>query len=273
MFLRRLLGARPPGEADSTAPVATTITGPARFDGTDQLAVLTVGAVSVPAAVYQGFQRDRQDWSSGIRLEDPSTGRWLRATSQYPPDLRAAGARPIAVAGVAHHPDASRDDFAVGRMVRLVPEPTNRYDPRAIAIRSADGRYCAGYVPAEELDEVLAAQPASTVGIVTWENFTWRPRRRIGIRLVIGPSISLTLVPPNRIAAERARRDAAYAAGQEAERVSWEQERVAREARDRQVAQWRAEGRCVECGAEVEPKGRFVRCLPCRQARGATINT
>jgi hypothetical protein len=262
-FLRRLLG----GSSQSQPVPSITLSATTRYDATDELAVVTVAGAQVPATIYQNFQRDRQDWSSGIRLEDPETGGWMRETGQFPDYFRAAGAMSIAVAGISHHPDASRDDFAVGHLVRLVPEPSNAYDPNAIAIRSADGRYHAGYVPAEDLDGVRAVQPAPTVGLVAWENFTWRPRQRIGIRLLIGPSVSLHVVPTNQRAKEAARRETVFAAGQQAERRRYEQEHAEREARERQVAHWRTEGRCIECGAPIEPRGRFVRCASCRHAQ------
>ena len=267
-FLRRLFGAKP----ESEFPFGIVVwPGGSQYDDSDQLAFVTVGGVRLPAKIYQAHQRDRQDWSSGIRLEDPTTGRWLRRTDEFPEDFRAAGARSIGVAGLTHHqPDVSRDDFAVGRIVRLVPEPANPADPRAVAVRSADGRYLAGYLPADELDEVWAARLASSVGLVTWENFTWRPRQRIGLILLIGPDVKLELVPANRQGAERARREALFAAGREAEDRHYEQERAEHEAHHQQVARWRAEGRCADCGGEIEPKGRYVRCASCRAARAAT---
>ena len=131
-FLRRLLGGSPqPEPAVPPALSATT-----HYEDTDQLAVVTVAGTNVPAAIYQNVQRDRQDWPSGIRLEDPETGQWMRETHEFPGYFRAAGARSIAVAGISHHPDASRDGFAVGHLVRLVPEPSNPYNRNAIAIRS-----------------------------------------------------------------------------------------------------------------------------------------
>ena len=262
-FLRRLLGGSPQPQPAVSITVSTTT----RYDDTDQLAVVTVAGAHVPAAIYQNFHRDRQDWSSGIRLEDPETGQWMRETHDFPDYFRAAGARSIAVAGISHHPDASRDDFAVGHLVRLVPEPSNPYDPNAIAIRSADGRYHAGYVPAADLDGVRTAQPAPAVGLVAWENFTWRPRERIGLRLLIGPSVSLHVVPANQRLQEAARRATVFAAGQTAQQERSEHERAEREVRERQVAQWRSDGRCINCGVPIEPRGRFVRCASCRQAQ------
>ncbi len=262
-FLRRLLG----GSSQPQPAVSITLSVPTHYDDADQLAVVTVAGVHDPAAVYQNFQREAQDWSSGIRLEDPETGQWMREIHEFPDDFRTAGAKSIAVAGISHHPDASRGDFAFGHLVRLVPEPSNPYDRNAIAVRSADGRYHAGYVPAEDLEEVRAAQPAPTVGLVAWENFTWRPRVRIGLRLLIGPSVSLHLVPANQRAQEAARRETVFAAGKEAQRQRYEQERAEREARERLVAQWRSEGRCINCGATIEPRGRFVHCASCRQAQ------
>lgn len=247
------------------APRFVITTGWAATENDDHLAVVSAGGVSLPAAIYKAYQRDVQDWSSGIRIEDPQTGRWLRETSTFPAAFQAAGAHSISVAGIEAHPDASLDVFGTGRIVRLVPEPTNPVDPRAIAIVSADGRHRAGHVPADELDEILDARPVPTVGLVTWDNFTWRPRTRIGMRLLIGPNVRLALVPDRQVARERARRQATYAACREAEMRQLEQERAVREQRERQAAAWRAEGRCVDCGGSLVPGKRFVRCAQCRR--------
>ena len=47
--------------------------------------------------------------------------------------------------------------------------------------------------------------------------------------------------------------------------------RAAREARERHVAQWRAEGRCAACGGEIEPTGpvRPLRLLSSGASVGA----
>jgi len=300
-LLRRLLGIPEPQPAPAPS-FAVTVAEP---DG--RLAVVTVGNVSVNAAIYEAHQRDVQDWSSGVRIEDPRTGRWLiSGDHQYPDDFRAAGARAVAVAGVSHHADAQSPAFETGQMVQLIPEPTNPVDPRAIAIRSADGRLTAGYVPAEDLDRLAEVQPPPRVGLVVWENFTWRPRVRLGLRLLIGPNIRIQLVPEHLEARERVRRATVYQAGREAEQRESEvarqraeaaklaraQERAAlheqrrveteRRATERDqrakaraaaaevAAMKRAAAACVECGGALEPhqgRGRRpIRCATCRSA-------
>jgi hypothetical protein len=279
-FLRSLFGLKP-----SPAPVRVRVEVSAfqRYDNGDQLAVVAVGSVAVPAVIYRDYQRDTQDWSSGIRLEDPTTGRRLTSEDKYPADFYAAGARSIAVAGIEHHPGAQSDAFGICKIVRLVPEPSNPVDPNAIAVRSNDGSEFAGYVPADELAKVREASPLPGVGLVVWDNHTWRPRKRIGMRVLMGPSVALRLIPPGQVPAERARREATYAAGREAgwakqaaEREAKEAAKLARKAereaqaaeRTRKVEQsaaWRAEGRCVDCGAVIEPGGRrAIRCGACR---------
>lgn len=298
-FLQRLFGrSRRPPAGIRPAPGADS--GP---DG--RLAEVVVGGAVVPAAIYTANQRDVQDWSSGVRLEDPRTGRMLRSDDEYPDELRAAGGREIRVAGIPYHPDAQGTDFGVGRIVRLVPDPSNPVDPRAIAIRSADGRRLAGYVPADDLARLGAVEPAPVVGLVVWEHWTWRPRTRIGIRLLVGPTVELQLIPPELAAAEQASRDTRYEAGREAQRQEDDEARTRRAAeaaaakaaaraegqarrqaehaielerkaaeaaaRERQAAEWRTVGRCAGCGAELPAqvgRGRpRAYCESCRPVR------
>ena len=160
-FLRSLLGLKP-----SPASVRVEVSGFQRYDNGEQLAFVAVGSVAVPAVIYRDYQRDTQDWSSGIRLEDPVTGRRLADDDAYPADFYAAGARSIAVAGIDHHPRAQSDAFGIGKIVRLVPEPTNPIDPDAIAVHSNDRSAVAGYVPADELAKVREASPLPGVGLV-----------------------------------------------------------------------------------------------------------
>jgi hypothetical protein len=289
-FLRRLFG------LDRTSPApsvrGTMTVNVHGFD--DRLAVVRVGGVHVDASVWEGYQRDTQDWSNGVRLMDPETGDWLRDDEHYPPDLRAAGARSIACVGLGFHPGSQSPAFAAGSIVRLVSEPTNPVNPHAVAVRSADGRELAGYVSDDELERVRALVPPASVGLVVWENYRWRPRERTGMRLVIGPSVQLDLVPVGREPAERAHRDATYAAGKERQRLALEAERAqadvaklavreakrreremleaaragARAERARLERERRAAGVCLACGGPIEPhvgKGRpSIRCATCR---------
>ncbi|HEY8867896.1 MAG TPA: hypothetical protein VIM30_00735 [Candidatus Limnocylindrales bacterium] len=281
------------------APVAPFIPVSGR-DDEDQLCFVSVGDAAVPGATYDGYQRDVQDWSSGIRLEHPRTGWMLRREDDYPPDFLAAGARVVALAGIQHHADGQRDEFAIGHFVQLAPEPGNPVNPSAIAIRSLDGRYLAGYVPDDDLDRIHATIPAPRVGLVVWDHWTWRPHVRLGLRILVGPSIHVQLIDTAASAAEQARRDEHYARGRaeweaerEAERLAaQERKRAAQAARDAaraersaerarratdraersaQAATWRAAGRCVDCGTPVElgnGRGRpAIRCAVHRTAR------
>lgn len=260
----------------------------------EQLGVVEVGSARVNAAIYRDYQRDTQDWSSGIRLEDPVTGHRLRDDTGYPEDFLAAGARSVAVVGIPHHAESQRPEFGVGQAIRLVAEPTNPVDRRAIAVRSADGKLLAGYVPADDLDRIIETRPAPVGGLVVWENFTWRPRRRMGIRILIGPSVRLGLIPNGDTEREMSRRERAYAAGRELEEQRYAAEKLERDhARDaeraaraaaveqaraeRQLAreaaielatERRAAGVCVQCGGPIEARvGRGrppIRCSACR---------
>jgi hypothetical protein len=293
-FLRRLFGGAP-GDGHATSIQFTVSTEGGRdFHEGMELCVVTVGGVSIPGEVYRDYQRDVQDWSSGVSLHDPRTGRSMRRDDYYPPAFVAAGARSTAVVGLPHHPDSQSEAFAVGQRVRLVPEPTNPANPRAIAVRSGDGRLLAGYISDDELERVREGDPPATEGIVTWENFTWRPRTRIGLRILIGPRVSLAVVPASKARAEFARRQSIYmqgrlaedaereremarrqqereeaAAAREAARIERETHREAKRRAAAQAAAWKLQGLCVECGATIEPRAgsgrRAVRCVLHRQ--------
>ena len=266
-FLRRLLG------GDSRQPRAVV---PPTEGGQDELAAVAVGELWIPAAIYRDQARDDGSWASGIRLEHPATGRWLFSDDDFPEPFYGAGARVTAIVGIPYHPDAQRNDFALGHLVRLSPEPTNPVNREAIAARSWDGRFLGGYIPDDDLPKIRDAQPAAAVGLVIWERWTLGPWVRRSIRLLVGPAIRLRLVAASDAPAERARREVLFAAGTEADRAQAESvrhaaheaqaaakeleresrhaQRVAEhEAKVAQAAAWRAAGLCVDCGAPVEP--------------------
>lgn len=178
---------------------------------------MIVGPVVINAALYTGYSRGGNDWADGIRLEDPDRGGMLFGDDDYPREWIEAGIRDIAVVGIPYHPDAQLSDFGVGRYVRLVPEPNNPKDRRAIAVRSVDGRRLAGYVPADRLDDMWATRPAPQVGLIVWDHYSGPVRERLGLYVVAAPSIELRMVPPQYSEAERARRSAIYEAGGEQE--------------------------------------------------------
>jgi hypothetical protein len=252
----------------------------------EQLAQVVAGGLLINAAIYTGYSRGASDWADGIRLEDPDEGRMLFGDDEYPRAWIEAGIRDVAVVGLPYHPDAQRPDFCVGQYVRLVPEPNNPKDRRAIAVRSADARRLAGYVPADRLDEIWSVCPSPQVGIVVWDHYLGPPRERIGLYVLAAPSIELRLVPPQQREAESARRDAIYGAGGEEqlrERQATEAQLEARRqakanptrtadevraARLAAMAQRHAAGLCVSCGGPVETQPesgeRQVRCERCR---------
>ena len=259
----------------------------------DRLAFVEVNGVRLDALVYEHYQRDTQDWSNGIRLMDPGTGDWLRDDVGYPADLLAAGARSIKVVGLGFHPESQSPAFGLGQSVRLVADPRNPVDRNAIAVTNADGKLMAGYVPADDLERIRAVVPQPVTGLVVWENYTWRPRRRLGMRLLIGASLRWEYVSARQEPAERARREAAYVVGRERHRVAMEAERAQAEV-GRQAAlearrqakseertvhhaeqahledERRAAGLCVACGGPMEElsgRGRPpIRCANCRAA-------
>ena len=263
-FLRRLFGTGDREPVQPTFEFRIELSSGGGYQD-DELAEVTVGGATIAAAIYRDNQRDVQDWSSGFRLEHPLTGSMLTSDDDYPEYFRAAGARSIAVAGMQHHPDSQGDAFALGRLVRLVPEPTNPVGPDAIAVRSWDGRLLAGYVPEDSLAKIQSTLPAPTVGLVVWDNYTWRPRTRKGLRLLVGPSVGVRMIPALKVPAEQARRAARYEKGRAEitaqSEATWGAYQAERERKAAQIAAWRDAGLCVECGAPVEQTSRrVIRC-------------
>lgn len=270
-FLRRLWGQGDETESPEAQRLRWDIaTRNQRANG--QFAYVTVGGVTIPATIHRDYARDVEDWSSDIRLEEPRTGRILTSEDDYTEEFRAAGARTTSVAGLSHHPDAQSDAFDLCQIVSLVPEPVNRVHREAIAVRSPDGRLLGGYVADDELAKLRATSPPPTAGLVVWERWTWRKGERTGLRLLVGPSVSLSLVPLTAADAEGKSRQARYEAGLEQERIEAQArtvaaEKVARESlrqqlaaereqaaatRAAQVTAWLSQGLCVDCGAPVE---------------------
>lgn len=155
----------------------------------EQLAHVIAGPIVINAALYIGYSRGADDWADGIRLENPERGGMLYGDEDYPREWIEAAIRDIAVVGIPYHPDAQRSDFplAVGRYVQLIPEPNNPKDRRAIAVRSADGRRLAGYVPADRLDDMWATRPAPKVGLVVWDHYSGPVRKRLGLYVLAAP--------------------------------------------------------------------------------------
>ncbi len=275
----------PAGSQRQSAPIGWQLSAPTREgDLPIQFAFVIVGGLVINAGVYLGYPRGEGVWSDGLRLEDADSGGLHYREEDYPGEWLDAGIRDIAVVGLPYHPDAQCPEFGVGQYVRLVPEPTNKKDRRAIAIRSADGRRLAGYVPADRLDELWSMRPAPQVGLIAWDKYIGPPRERVALYVIAAPTVELRVVPFQQAEAERARREWVYGADERArlkkieERESAKQARTAERERVRQEKEAKAEleaarraaGVCLDCGGPIEPRvgsGRLpIRCAPCRAA-------
>jgi hypothetical protein len=74
--------------------------------------------------------------------------------------------------------------------VALVPEPSNRYDPNAIAVWDAHQTMQLGYLPSEVAAELHFDGHR---GYVFREYREVRSNRRQGLKLVIGPALVLDI--------------------------------------------------------------------------------
>lgn len=99
---------------------------------------------------------------------------------------RRQGFESIAVSGESHHlDDLQADSFRPPARLRLVPEPTNRYDPHAIAVWDAAKQYQAGYIPRDEAERIgirlRKGHLAQCLSI--WETFV--DGQRVSLRVLL----------------------------------------------------------------------------------------
>lgn len=124
-------------------------------------------------------------WWRGYDLHDENNRGW----TWDDPALSGAGVFVTKVAGVEHYKGMWLDSVGAGRLLRLVPEPENQYDPSAVAIWDAAGREKIGHLPREvaavvskglEADEQLKAMCIAEL--------IRRPGDiRIGLRVLVAP--------------------------------------------------------------------------------------
>ena len=104
-----------------------------------------------------------------------------------PDELSNAGARIVTVVGLQYGPDHTANDFSAERPVQLQPEPDNKFDQNAMAVRSADGSRRAGHLAREDA-AWCARHGRPQHGIVVWEQ---RPVGNVGDRT----SIDILIAP------------------------------------------------------------------------------
>jgi hypothetical protein len=105
----------------------------------------------------------------GFHLRDAATGERVRWEDER--------LRVVAAAGVSYRPEALDDpSFDPGNRLALVLEPTNEYDPNAVAIWNAERTLQVGYVPAVTAPELTGDEQAFSL---------WRVEG--GLRVLIVP--------------------------------------------------------------------------------------
>lgn len=97
------------------------------------------------------------------------------------------------LAGVSHREEALQGPaFAPGSMLRLIPEPENPHDPKAVSVWDAEENRQVGYVPREHAPDIFRALRSGErlLCLSMWE--VMDGEKRVGLRaLVIGDSVSV----------------------------------------------------------------------------------
>jgi hypothetical protein len=154
-------------------------------------ATITVADVDVPAVLTRETGTDNA-WR-GIDLLDPTSGLVMRRSADLPAPLLAAGARLITAWHGEFYADSGRDEFGIGRSVRLVPHAMNVDPSHGMHVRSADGRLMGGWVPFDDCRVIASVTPMPTVGLVIGETWTGHHDRRMELRVLAGPAVNLAL--------------------------------------------------------------------------------
>ena len=105
------------------------------------------------------------------------------------------------VAGVSHRKDALQGvEFSPGSAVRLIPEPSNRYDEHAVGVWDITGEIQVGYVPrsaARRLGVALAKERIRTA-LVLCQYRGMATGERSGIKVLTAPTDHVRFVQAGR---------------------------------------------------------------------------
>jgi HIRAN domain-containing protein len=154
--------------------------------------------------IRTAWQDWKRSWNGetevrGFQPLDPATSTYLYE-DELTPKMKKAGLRIIPVAGISNYSGRSLPDFAPGQPVALAPEPENKYDANAIAVRSADGRVLAGYLPradAKACKSFAFRHQCSFAAVVIWEFRKVGSKGRDGLRLLVGPDLEREALAPS----------------------------------------------------------------------------
>lgn len=160
------------------------------------MSVATVDAVYEERYWYP--EDGGQVWLVGYQLVDAESDRYLARDA---PELVARGLRTAGVAGAGqHHAEALQSAAAApGEPLDLRRDPSNEYDPNAIAVDARGGEQL-GWVPrelAEELaPELDAGKPWAAVVLREQRASPRDPRTGITMLLAPAEAIELRASPP-----------------------------------------------------------------------------
>ena len=114
---------------------------------------------------------------------------------------RRQGFESIEVSGESHHrADLQADSFRPPARLTLVPEPSNRYDPHAVAVWDADQQHQAGYIPRDEAERIgMRLRRGHVVECLSmWE--VMLDGQRVSVRLLVLYQEAKMRRPPTSVA-------------------------------------------------------------------------
>jgi hypothetical protein len=182
-ILKRLLGGSTPA-AQGVPAADGTVSIPHHF-------LLLIGDLKIAAEFSETRDRGDPFYSQGYVMTGPHGGQYGVFDDAILVSWARVGLMLSNVAGVTHYSNALQAlDFIPSREVALRPEPTNRYDPNAVAVWDARGTMQLGYLP-KEVAAVFRFDGHR--GYVFCEYRESGTNKRIGVKLVIGPGLALDI--------------------------------------------------------------------------------
>lgn len=144
---------------------------------------------------FESHGGEGDSYSRGYQLLGPRGGEYGGLSEMLPSKWGAAGMQLVFAVGVTHRPkELARPEFAPGQPVALIREPNNPHDKHAIAVFDASRQIQLGYIP-RDVANGLQNVVDTYRGYVLREHIDKRSRKRVGVKLIIAPGLTVTATP------------------------------------------------------------------------------